>query len=67
MKYKLKFKDKLYLFFHQNKLDRLSYLIPKVEEHTIKYFTDNNIRKPVNMYKYVLGQVEHILFEYENI
>lgn len=66
MKYKLTFKNKLYLIFHQSYIDRLSYLIPRVEEHTIKYFNENNIKLPVNLYKYVLTQVEHLLFEYEN-
>jgi hypothetical protein len=66
MKYKLTLKNKLYLMFHQSYIDRLNYLILKVEKHTIEYFNKNNIKLPVNLYKYVLTQAEHLLFEYEN-
>lgn len=64
MKYKLTFKNKLYLMFHRSYIDRMAYLIPKVEEHSIKYFEENNIKKPLNFYKYVLEQVKEIIFEY---
>lgn len=65
MKYKLTLKNKLYLMFHTSYIDRLAYLIPKVEEYSIKYFEENNIRKPLYFYKYVLEQTKEILFEYE--
>lgn len=64
MKYKLTFKNKLYLMFHQSYIDRMAYLIPKVAEHSIKYFEEINIKKPLNFYKYVLEQTKVIIFEY---
>ena len=66
MIYKLTFKDKLYLLFHSSDIDRISYLIPKVENHTINYYKEKQLKLPVNMYKYVWEEVQLILFDYEN-
>lgn len=66
MIYKLTFKDKLYLLFHSSDIDRINYLIPKVENHTINYYKEKQLKPPFNMYKYVWAEVQHILFDYEN-
>ncbi len=67
MKYELTFKNKLYLIFHKRYVDRMSYLLPKVEEHIIKYFDENKMSLPFNFYKYVVTQTQQILFEFDNL
>lgn len=65
--YKLTFIDKIYLLFHQNTLDRFYYLLPKVEEHEIKYFRENNISLPYQFPIYLHYYTKQLIWEHENL
>lgn len=65
--YKLTFIDKIYFLFHHNILERFSYLLPKVEEHEIKYFRKNNISLPYQFTLYLHNYTKQLIWEYENL
>lgn len=64
--YKLTFKDKIYFIFHKSNIDRIGYLMPKVEKHQFEWFFKNGLRLPYDFHKYIYNYVESLIFEYEN-
>jgi hypothetical protein len=63
--YKLTLKDKIYLFFHESRIERFGYLIPKVEKHQYNWFNINGLRIPTDFNKYIYNYVDQLIFEYE--
>ena len=61
--YQLTFKDKLYFFFESRYHKRYYYLYPKVEQHQLKWFNENNIRIPLNFKGYIKTYTECLLNE----
>lgn len=63
--YKLTLKEKIYLFFQEDSIKRITYLFPKVWDHQFKWFIKNDIRIPIEFDRYIRNYVESLLNDYE--
>lgn len=63
--YSLTLKDKIYLFFQEDRIKRIAYLYPKVEEHLFNWFNENGIRIPIDFNGYISAYVDSLIFEYD--
>lgn len=63
--YNLTLKDKIYLFFQEDRIKRIGYLYPKVEKHQLNWFNENGIRIPIDFDGYISNYVDHLIFEYD--
>ncbi len=63
--YNLTLKDKIYLFFQEDKIKRTIYLFPKVKEHQLNWFNENEIRIPIDFDRYINNYVDNLIFEYD--
>lgn len=63
--YNLTLKDKIYLYFQENKIKRFAYLFPKVEEHQLNWFNEKGIRIPIDFNEYISNYVDSLIFEYD--
>lgn len=63
--YRLTLKDKIYLFFHEDRIKRIAYLFPKVKEHQLNWFNEKGIRIPLDFDRYINNYVDRLIFEYD--
>lgn len=63
--YSLTLKDKIYLFFHEDRIKRIDYLFPKVRKHQLNWFNENRIKIPLDFDKYINNYVDSLIFEYD--
>ena len=63
--YKLSLKDKIYLFFQEDSIKRITYLFPKVKEHQLKWFKEEGIKIPLDFDRYIENYVECLINDYE--
>lgn len=63
--YNLTLKDKIYLFFHEDFDKRFLYLFPKIKEHQLKWFINNDIRIPIDFDRYIRNYIVDLLNDYE--
>ncbi len=63
--YSFTLKDKIYLFFQEDRIKRIAYLFPKVKEHQLNWFNKNRIRIPLDFDRYINNYVDSLIFEYD--
>jgi hypothetical protein len=63
--YSFTLKDKIYLFFQEDRIKRIAYLFPKVKEHQLNWFNKNGIRIPLDFDRYINNYVDRLIFEYD--
>ncbi len=63
--YNLTLKDKIYLFFHEDRVKRMTYLFPKVKKHQLNWFNEKGCKKPLEFDRYISNYVDCLIFEYD--
>ena len=63
--YSLTLKDKIYLYFHEDRIKRITYLFPKVKKHQLDWFNENELKIPLFFDRYVENYVDNLLLDYD--